>query len=208
MTARTVGQPKPAARARISTGSARSPFISRSTTSTGTAHSVASAAMVSSYLPLLAIFGDVGLGELALLVQRPHRAPARRCNCAARPWRRPRRSPSPARGGSRLAFRAWPAPAAACCTTSVACISNWRNRRGGMSVRRPTFSASTPSCSARLTRVVKASSDSRALRLVATLRATVAVAAPHQHVGQRFADCQARRTSPADAPGSWSRRCV
>ena len=50
----TVGQPNPAARARIRTGSARSPFISRSTTSTGTAHIVASAAMVSSYFPALA----------------------------------------------------------------------------------------------------------------------------------------------------------
>ena len=72
ITSRTVGQPKPAARARISTGSARSPFISRSTTSTGTAHNVASAAMVSSYLPALGVFGDVGLGQLAFLVQRAH----------------------------------------------------------------------------------------------------------------------------------------
>ena len=53
-TAFTVGQPNPAARARIRTGSARSPFISRSTTSTGTAQTVASAAMVSSYFPALA----------------------------------------------------------------------------------------------------------------------------------------------------------
>ena len=55
MTYRTVRQPKPAARARISTGSARSPFISRSTTSTGTALTVASAAIVSSYLPVLSL---------------------------------------------------------------------------------------------------------------------------------------------------------
>ena len=51
MIAFTVGQPQPLDLPRIRIGSGRSPAISRSTTSIGTAHSDASAATVSSYCP-------------------------------------------------------------------------------------------------------------------------------------------------------------
>ena len=109
MIAFTVGHPQPADLHRMRTGSGRSPPISRSTTSIGTAQSEASAAIVSSNCPFLAKSTQRRFVELALPAQRLDRAlggrvVARRGSAA----RRPRARPSPARAGSRIASRAWP----------------------------------------------------------------------------------------------------
>ena len=69
-------------------------------------------------------------------------------------------TPSPARAGSRRWVSGFADASSRCCTTAVARSSRSRNRCGGMSGRRPTFSASAPSSSARSTSAEKPSSDS------------------------------------------------
>ena len=74
MTDRTVGQLKPAALQSISTGSGRSPAISRSATPIGTLESAASATTVSSYLPSLGERRQCRLVHVARAVQFEHQA--------------------------------------------------------------------------------------------------------------------------------------
>ncbi len=93
----TVGQSIPAALHRISTGSGRSPAISRSATSIGTLDSAASATTVSSYLPSSAKAARAGSFMLPRPVQAEHdplrRAIVARADPGADFLRHPRQDP-------------------------------------------------------------------------------------------------------------------
>ena len=153
---------------------------------------------------------------------RIRRAPPRRAcppgaaprRCAGRPSsraapraRRPPSRPLPARAGFRLGSRACAEASRRCCTTSVAWSRRSRNRRGGMSGAQPTFSASTPSFSARV--------DQRGEAVFGKPRGAIVGDACARPRGRRAAParrsparrCRRGRRSPADAPGSWSWRC-
>ena len=90
------------------------------------------------------------------------------------------------------------------CTTSLACISSSRNRRGGISVRSPTFSASTPSFSARLTSLEKLDSG-KACALDCRRpcgRPPGRRASPEPR--SRLRRCRTGPKSRSDGPGFWT----
>ncbi len=92
-------------------------------------------------------------------------------------------TPCQAPAGSRPESPPRPPPSAGCCTTSVACTSRSRNRRGGIVGPNADLLGQRRRRAVRASPVRRSRAPTRLALPATTLRTTVAVAAMHQHVG-------------------------